>query len=72
MDRADIEHDLIGHVLKQADKYDPDRAAVNTFIVRVVETAAAMLVRDRGRLKRAGGFETEKPKLPAMWKDSVA
>ena len=54
-DPEDIEHDLIGHVLKQADKYDRARSAPNTFIVRVVDTAAAMLVRDRKRLKRAAG-----------------
>ena len=51
-DPADIEHDLIVHVLKQAGNYDPARSAPNTFITRVVETAAAMLVRDRGRMKR--------------------
>ena len=55
-DPADIEHDLIEHVLKQADNFDPTRSAVNTFITRVVETAAAMLVRHRGRLKRAAGY----------------
>jgi len=55
-DPADIEHDLICHVLKQADNYDPNRSAPNTFITRVVETAAAMLVRDRGRIKRAAGY----------------
>jgi len=55
-DPADIEHDLIEHVLKQADNFDPTRSAVDTFITRVVETAAAMLVRHRGRLKRAAGY----------------
>lgn len=55
MDLADIEHDLIGHILKQANNYDPARAGVKTFIARVVETAAAMLVRNRGRIKRAAG-----------------
>ena len=55
-DPADIEHDLIAHVLKQADNYDPARSAPNTFVTRVVETAVAMLVRDRGRIKRAAGY----------------
>lgn len=55
-DPADIEHDLTIHVLKQADNYDPARSVPNTFITRVVETAAAMLVRDRGRTKRAAGY----------------
>jgi len=55
-DPADIEHDLITHVLKQADNYDPARSKPHTFVTRVVETAVAMLVRDRGRIKRAAGF----------------
>ena len=55
-DRADIEHDLIAHVLQQAGKYDPARACVNTFIIHVVETAVAMEIRKRGRLKRAAGY----------------
>jgi len=55
-DPADIEHDLITHILRQADNFDPTRSAVNTFITRVVETAAAMLVRHRGRRKRAAGY----------------
>ena len=54
-DPADIEHDLIVCVLKQADNYDPARSAPKTFITRVVETAAAMLVRNRGRIKRRAG-----------------
>ena len=55
-DLADIEHDLIAHVLKNAGNYDPARSAPNTFITRVVQTAAAMLIRDRGRAKRAAGY----------------
>lgn len=57
-DPADIAHDLLVHVLKQADNYDPARSAPNTFITRVVETAAAMLVRQRGCIKRAAGYRT--------------
>ena len=54
-DPGDVEHDLIAHVLSKASKYDPARAAVHTFITHVVETAAAMEVRKRGRVKRAAG-----------------
>jgi RNA polymerase sigma factor (sigma-70 family) len=54
-DPADVEHDLIVHVLRQASRYDPARGAVTTFVARVVETAAAMLIRERKRLKRAAG-----------------
>jgi len=57
-DPVDIEHDLVEHVLRQADNFDPTRSAVNTFITRVVETAAAMLVRHRGRMKRAAEYRT--------------
>ncbi|HUT56503.1 MAG TPA: hypothetical protein VNA25_01360 [Phycisphaerae bacterium] len=55
-DPADIEHDLIAQVLKQADDYNPVRSAPQTFITRVIETAVAMLVRDRRRIKRAAGY----------------
>ncbi|MFW6153748.1 MAG: hypothetical protein ACOC95_00860 [Planctomycetota bacterium] len=65
-DPADIEHDLISHVLKQADRYDPARGAVHTFIDRVVNSAAAMLVRDRNRLKRAAGFHAVSLDTPVV------
>jgi len=55
-ERADIEHDLIAHLLEQASKYDPARACVNTFVSCVVETAVAMEIRKRGRVKRAAGY----------------
>ena len=55
-EQPDLEQDLLAHVLKQAHHFDASRGSVNTFIDRVVETAAAMLVRDRGRIKRAAGY----------------
>lgn len=58
-DPADIEQDLIGAVLEQAHRFDPARAAVVTFIARVVDSAAAMLVRHYRRLKRWGGTYPE-------------
>ena len=54
-DPGDIKQDLIEHVLRQADNFDPSRAGVNTFITRIVETAVAMLIRRQKRQKRAGG-----------------
>jgi RNA polymerase sigma factor (sigma-70 family) len=57
-ERFDLEQDLAVHVLKQAHHFDPSRACVNTFIARVVDSAVAMLLRDRGRLKRAAGFRS--------------
>jgi RNA polymerase sigma factor (sigma-70 family) len=52
-DQPDVEQDLVAVVLKEAHLFDPARGTVHTFISRVVKSAAAMIVRDRGRLKRA-------------------
>ncbi len=57
-ERFDLQQDLAVHVLKQAHHFDPSRGCVNTFIARVVDSAVAMLLRDRGRLKRAAGFRS--------------
>jgi RNA polymerase sigma factor (sigma-70 family) len=65
-ERPDIEQDLVAHVLKQAHHFDPSRASVNTFIARVVDSAFAMMVRDRRRLKRAAGFRTESLDSPVV------
>ena len=60
-DQDDIEQDLALHLLSQAQHFDPDRASLNTFIDRVVNSAVAMLVRERGRIKRrpAGDVEVQ-------------
>lgn len=52
-DKDDIEQDLFLHLLSQAQQFDPARGSINTFIARVVDSAVAMLVRDRRRNKRA-------------------
>lgn len=57
-DREEIQQDLWQAVVKQADRFDPTRASLDTFIDRVVNTAAAMILRDRRRQKRANGFQT--------------
>jgi RNA polymerase sigma factor (sigma-70 family) len=51
-DQADVEQDLVVHLLCQAEHFDPERASLNTFIARVIDSAVAMLVRERGRVKR--------------------
>ncbi len=51
-DQADVEQDLVVQLLCQAEHFDPQRGSLNTFIARVVDTAVAMLVRDRNREKR--------------------
>ena len=55
-DRPDLEQELALHVLKQARRYDARRASVNTFIDRVVNSAVAMILRERSRLKRGAGI----------------
>lgn len=52
-DKDDIEQDLFLHLLSQAQQFDPARGSLNTFIARVVDSAVAMLVRERRRNKRA-------------------
>jgi DNA-directed RNA polymerase specialized sigma24 family protein len=58
-DESDVAQDLRACVLKQAHQFDPALAGVNTFIARVVDSGAAMIVRDRRRLKRAAGLRLQ-------------
>jgi RNA polymerase sigma factor (sigma-70 family) len=55
-DQPDIAQELVAHILKAAHLFDPARGSVCTFIARVVDSAVAMILRDRRRLKRAAGF----------------
>jgi len=57
-EQLDLQQDLAVHVLKAAHHFDPSRGCVKTFIARVVDSAVAMLLRDRRRLKRAAGFRS--------------
>jgi len=66
-DREDLEQELWLALLSQADRYDPQRASLDTFIDRVVNTAAGMIVRSRSRLKRApaeGALSLDTTKVP--------
>ena len=58
-DRPDIEQELRLYLLSRADQFDPQRAALNTFIARVIDSAVAMLVRDRERPTRNPAEEAE-------------
>jgi hypothetical protein len=49
---GDVENDLFLHLLNQAQQFDPGRGSINTFIARVIDSAVAMLVRERRRGKR--------------------
>jgi RNA polymerase sigma-70 factor (ECF subfamily) len=51
-DQDDVEQDLVLQLLNQAQHFDPARGSLNTFIARVVTSGVAMLVRERGRIKR--------------------
>jgi RNA polymerase sigma factor (sigma-70 family) len=55
-DREDVEHDLWLALASQAEHFDPSRASLNTFTDRVIESAAAMILRKRRQKKRAAGF----------------
>jgi len=55
-DQEDLEQDLWAAVLTQAANFDPERASLNTFINRVVNTTVAIILRERRRLKRAEGL----------------
>jgi RNA polymerase sigma-70 factor (ECF subfamily) len=52
-EQADIEQDLTLYLLSQADRFDPARGSLNTFIACVVDSAAAMMVRQRKREKQS-------------------
>jgi RNA polymerase sigma factor (sigma-70 family) len=65
-DEGDVEQDLILHVLKKVQQFDPSRGSINTFVARVVNSAAAMLVRERGRNKRSPGEDVEIRSLEMM------
>lgn len=54
-EREDIEQELWLAVLQQAERFDPARASLDTFLERVVSRAVAFLLRSRTRRKRAGG-----------------
>lgn len=58
-DREEIQQELWLAVVGQADRFDPERASLDTFIDRVVNTAVAMILRDRDRHVRANGFRTQ-------------
>lgn len=62
-DQDDLEQDLWTALLSQADLFDPDRAAITTFVDRVLNSAVLMILRDRRRQKRASGFHA--PSLDA-------
>lgn len=58
-DEDDLRQELTMHLLRQAHRFDPGRASVNTFIARVVGSYVVTLLRRRARSKRAPGYFTQ-------------
>jgi RNA polymerase sigma-70 factor, ECF subfamily len=58
-DEDDLRQELTLHLLRQASRFDPARAAWNTFVARVIDSGVAMILRDRRRKKRAPGFRAK-------------
>jgi RNA polymerase sigma factor (sigma-70 family) len=56
-DVEDIEQDLWLYLLAQAENFDPTRGSLNTYIDRLVNTAAAIMARSHDREMRADGFQ---------------
>lgn len=51
-DPEDIEQELLMYLIQKADKFDPLRSQLNTFISRVLESAVRELLRAKKRQKR--------------------
>lgn len=62
----DLEQELTLHILTKLDRFDPSRGSLNTYFARIVNTAIAMLIRERGRIKRNGGAGVEIESLEKM------
>ena len=62
----DLEQELTLHILTKVDRFDPARGSLNTYFARIVNTAIAMLIRERGRIKRNGGAGVEIESLEKM------
>lgn len=54
-DEEDLQQDLWLVLLREAKRFDPERASLHTFIDRVVRAAGGMIARRRHRQKRAAG-----------------
>jgi RNA polymerase sigma-70 factor, ECF subfamily len=57
-DEDDLKQEMVLYLLGQAHRFDPTRASLTTFICQVVDTCAAMILRNRRRLKRVGRIAT--------------
>ncbi len=51
-DTEDLHQQMRHYLLKVAHYFDPDRACLETFVARALDSAVAMILRDRRRVKR--------------------
>ena len=55
----EVQQELALHVVQKAHLFDPKRGHVVAFITVVVDTAAAIMCRSRGQLKRGAGLRVQ-------------
>ena len=55
----EVQQELTLHVAQKAHLFDPKRGHVVAFITVVVDTAAAIMCRSRGQLKRGAGLQVQ-------------
>ena len=58
-DQEDLEQELVVHLLVRLQGFEPERASINTFIDRVLDSAVRMELRRAHRLKRGQGRRPE-------------
>jgi RNA polymerase sigma factor (sigma-70 family) len=62
----DLEQELTLRILVQLNRFDPNRSSISTFFARVVNSSVAMLIRERGRIKRNGAEGVQIESLEKM------
>lgn len=55
-DWEDFVQELRLRLLEKEHLYDPARGAIDTFAAQIIQSQAAMILRERNRLKRAAGY----------------
>lgn len=59
MELEEVQQEISLHVAQKAHLFDPKRGYAESFITVVVDTAAAMMCRSRGQLKRGPGLQVQ-------------
>jgi len=58
-DLDDLVQELTLRLWRQVTRFDPTRASFHTYAAHVLDSCAATIVRERRRLKRAAGLQTQ-------------